>query len=78
MKKEILEAFDIMNDDCIYIEPKLITIIPGDDPAVINKVSDFEKEINKFRDNSDIVDIGDLDKEKKGGYQKIEKIFWMI
>ena len=27
----------------------------------------------KFRDNSDIVDIGDLDKEKKGGYQKNRK-----
>jgi len=44
MKKEILEAFDIMNDDCIYIEPKLIPIIPGDDPAVINKVSDFNED----------------------------------
>ena len=44
MKKEILEAFDIMNDDCIYIEPKLVPIIPGDDPAVINKVSDFNED----------------------------------
>ena len=44
LKKEILKAFDIMNDDCIYIEPKLIPIIPGDDPSAINKMSDFSED----------------------------------
>ena len=40
IKKEFLEAFETMNDDFIYIEAKLIPIVPGDDPAVINKVSE--------------------------------------
>ena len=44
IKKEFLEAFEGMNDDFIYIEPKLIPIIPGDDPAVINKVSEFSED----------------------------------
>ena len=44
MTKEILEAFDIMNDDTIFIEPKLIPIILGDDPAVINKVTDLNED----------------------------------
>ena len=44
IKKEFLEAFEAMNDDFIYIEPKLIPIIPGDDPAVINKVSEFSED----------------------------------
>ena len=44
MRKEFLEAFDIMNDDTIFIEPKLIPIIPGDDPAVINKISDLNED----------------------------------
>ena len=44
MRKEFLEAFDIMNDDTIFIEPKLIPIIPGDDPSVINKVSNFNED----------------------------------
>jgi len=33
-----------MNDDFIFIEPKLIPIIPGDDPAVISKVSEFNED----------------------------------
>ena len=40
IKKEFLEAFETMNDDFIFIEAKLIPIVPGDDPAVINKVSE--------------------------------------
>ena len=44
IKKDFLEAFEAMNDDFIYIEPKLIPIIPGDDPAVINKVSEFSED----------------------------------
>ena len=44
LRKEFLQAFDIMNEDCIYIEPKLIPIVPGDDPAVINKVSEFSED----------------------------------
>ena len=44
IKKEFFEAFEAMNDDFIYIEPKLIPIIPGDDPAVINKVSEFSED----------------------------------
>ena len=44
LRKEFLEAFDIINDDTIFIEPKLIPIIPGDDPAVINKISDLNED----------------------------------
>ena len=44
MKKNILEAFDMMNDDFIFIEPKLIPVIPGDDPTVINKVTEFNED----------------------------------
>ena len=43
-QKEFLKAFDEMNDDFIYIEPKLIPIIPGDDPSVISKVSEFNED----------------------------------
>ena len=42
--KKFLDAFDEMNDDFIYVEPKLIPIIPGDDPSVINKVSEFSED----------------------------------
>ena len=41
LKKEFLKAFEIINDDYIYFEPKLLPIIPGDDPTVINKVSEY-------------------------------------
>ena len=44
MKKNIVEAFDMMNDDFIFIEPKLIPVIPGDDPTVINKVTEFNED----------------------------------
>ena len=44
LKKEFLSAFDEMNEDFIYFEPKLIPIIPGDDPSVINKVSEFSED----------------------------------
>ena len=41
LEEEFQKVYEMVNDDFIYIEPKLIPIIPGDDPAVINKVSDF-------------------------------------
>ena len=44
LKNEFLSAFDEMNEDFIYFEPKLIPIIPGDDPSVINKVSEFSED----------------------------------
>ena len=44
LDEEFLKVFESMNDDCIYIEPKLIPIIPGNDPDIINKVSDFNDE----------------------------------
>jgi serine/threonine protein kinase len=44
IKKEFLQSFFEMNNDFIYIEPKLIPIIPGEDPTVINKVSEFSED----------------------------------
>lgn len=44
IRNEFLKAFDEMNDDFIFIEPKLIPIIPGDDPSVISKVSEFNED----------------------------------
>ena len=44
LKKYFLEAFDTMNDDFIYMEPKFIPIIPGDDPAIISKISEFNED----------------------------------
>ena len=44
MRKNIMEAFDMMNDDFIFIEPKLIPVIPGDDPDVINKITEFNED----------------------------------
>ena len=44
LRKKFLDAFDEMNDDFIYVEPKLIPIIPGDDPSVINKISEFNED----------------------------------
>ena len=44
IQKEFLKAFDEINDDFIYIEPKLIPIIPGDDPSVISKVSELNED----------------------------------
>ena len=44
IQKEFLKAFDNMNEDFIFIEPKLIPIIPGDDPTVISKVSEFNED----------------------------------
>jgi serine/threonine protein kinase len=41
LKEEFMKVFELVNDDFIYIEPKLIPIIPGDDPSVINKPSEF-------------------------------------
>ena len=44
IKKDFLESFFQMNSDFLYIEPRLIPIIPGDDPSVINKVSEFSED----------------------------------
>ena len=44
IRKEFEKAFDEMNDDYIFIESKLIPIIPGDDPRVISKVSEFNED----------------------------------
>ena len=44
IQREFAKAFDEMNDDFIFIEPKLIPIIPGDDPSVISKVSEFNED----------------------------------
>ena len=44
IRNEFAKAFDEMNDDFIFIEPKLIPIIPGDDPTVISKVSEFNED----------------------------------
>ena len=41
LENEFMRVFELVNDDFIYIEPKLIPMIPGDDPNVIHKVSDF-------------------------------------
>ena len=44
LKKEFAKTFDIINDDFIYVEPKLVPIVPGDDPAVISKISEFNED----------------------------------
>ena len=44
LRKEFFKVYERINDDFIYIEPKLLPIIPGDDPAVINKVSGFNED----------------------------------
>ena len=41
LQQEFLKVFELINDDCIYVEPKFIPIIPGDDPTVFDKASDF-------------------------------------
>lgn len=43
--KEYLTAFDIMNDDFIYIEPLLLPFAPGYDPNVIIKITKITKTI---------------------------------
>ena len=44
LEKEFMKVFDIINDDFIFIEPKLIPIIPGDDPNVIYRVSESRED----------------------------------
>ena len=39
-----MKVFEIINADFICIEPKLLPIIPGDDPAVINKVFEYNED----------------------------------
>ena len=44
LENEFMRVFELVNDDFIYIEPKLIPMIPGDNPNVIHKVSDFRED----------------------------------
>ena len=39
-----MRVFEMVNDDFIFIEPKLIPIIPGDDPNVIYRVSESRED----------------------------------
>ena len=41
VKEEFMKVFELINDDFIFIEPKLIPFIPGDDPSAITKPTDF-------------------------------------
>ena len=41
LKEEFMNVFELINDDFINVEPKLIPIIPGDDPNVIIKPTEF-------------------------------------
>ena len=36
-----MKVFELINDDCIFIGPKFIPFIPGDDPSAITKPTDF-------------------------------------
>ena len=40
LAQEFMKVFEMVNDDFIFIGPKLIPIIPGDDPDVIKNVTD--------------------------------------
>ena len=44
LKKKFMEAFELVNNDCIYIGPKLIPILLGDDPTVIYSVSESRED----------------------------------
>jgi serine/threonine protein kinase len=44
LEKEFMRVFEMVNDDFIFIEPKLIPIIPGDDPNVIYRVSESRED----------------------------------
>jgi serine/threonine protein kinase len=44
INEQFSEALDFMNNDFIYIEPLLIPFIPGDDPLLINKVSESSED----------------------------------
>ena len=44
LKKEFANIFDVVNDDFIYVAPKLIPIVLGDDPTVISKISEFNED----------------------------------
>ena len=41
LEQEFIKVFEMVNDDFISIEPKLIPIILGDNPEAINKISEF-------------------------------------
>ena len=41
LENEFMRVFELVNDDFICFQPKLVPMIPGDDPNVIHKVSEF-------------------------------------
>ena len=41
LEEKFMKIFEIVNDDFIFIGPKLIPIIPGEDPNIINKASEL-------------------------------------
>ena len=45
LENEFMKVFELINDNFIYIQPKLIPFIPGDDPSIISKSSDFDNNI---------------------------------
>ena len=40
LEQEFMNVFEMVNEDFIFIAPKLIPIIPGDDPDAIKKITD--------------------------------------
>ena len=40
LNEEFMKVFELINDDFFHVQPKLIPIIPGDDPSVMNKPTD--------------------------------------
>ena len=45
LDEEFLTKFQLFNDDCIFIEPKIIPFFPGNNPAIINQLSDLEDDL---------------------------------
>ena len=42
LKLQFMKSFEIINNDFICIEPKVIPIIPGDDPSALDIKSEFK------------------------------------
>ena len=45
LEEEFIKVFEQVNDDFIFVGPKLIPIIPGDDTSVLNNASEYCDEI---------------------------------
>ena len=41
VKEEFMKVFELINDDCIFIGPKFIPFIPGDDTSAITETTKF-------------------------------------